>query len=137
MKQSFSSSVPYQVEGIALLIPNNLPTWMHFPTWRKDQKFLGTLVFCLCVDLPVCVKCQEPALLNFVATCLLIPKFGEDQVALMVAQVPTSFLAVSASGKSQCRHALDSAMRTSWADAQWQTLAPFFKAIPDVFPSLF
>lgn len=53
----------------------------------------------------------------------------------MMAQLPVSFLGVvSASGKAQCRHVLDSAKRTSWADAQWQTLAPFFKAIPDVFP---
>lgn len=52
----------------------------------------------------------------------------------MIAQLPTSFLGVSASEKARCRHVLVSAMRTSWADAQWQALAPFFKAIPDVFP---
>lgn len=46
----------------------------------------------------------------------------------MMAQIPASFLGVvSASGKAQCRHVLDSAKRTSWADAHWQTLAPFSK----------
>lgn len=35
----------------------------------------------------------------------------------MIAQLPTSFLGVSASGKAQCRHVLDSAMRTHRPDA--------------------
>lgn len=52
----------------------------------------------------------------------------------MTAQLPTSFLGVCASGEARCRHVFVSAMRTSWADARWRALAPFFKAIPDVFP---
>lgn len=54
-------SVPYQVEGLALLILNSLPTWMHFPPWHKDGKSWGTLCFvCVTISLPVLnVKSQR------------------------------------------------------------------------------
>lgn len=95
VQQAFTSNVPYQVEGLALLILNSLPPWVHFPPWHKDGKSWGTLCF-VCDDLPACVKCQEPALLILqlpVCGWMLFPKFG-DQVALVTAQLPTSFLGV-------------------------------------------